>query len=184
MNRSIAIILLALGLAGCTAGPPTTYLTLAPTQGAVHHAKGPPLALAHVLMPPSIDRIYLTRASGANTVQVASHARWTAPLAGLAQDVLARDLAARLPDRRVLMPGDLTPPHALVLHVNVTRFMPYPGHVELDADWQVQKPGGEPGSHGRSRIIEPSGNTSAAQADAMSASLGDLADVIAERMTK
>lgn len=176
------VLVFALGLAGCTAGPPTAWLALAPTEGPAHQAKGPPIAIAHVAMPPAIDRIYLTSATGANTVHVSSHARWTAPLSRLAQETLARDLAARLPGRRVLMPGDLVPSDARILHVNVTSFMPHPGHVTLDADWQLRQPGGAAAGHGRSRIVEPAADTPAAQARAMSAALGDLADAIAARL--
>lgn len=185
MNRSIIATLFALGLAGCSAGPPTTYLTLAPTQGTVHRAPGPPVAVAHVQMPSSIDRIYLTSATGANTLHVAGHVRWAAPLAGSAQEVLARDLATRLPGRRVLMPGDPPPPHALTVYVNVTQFMPHPGHVVLDADWQVTEAGrAGTRNHGRAHIIEPSGDAPASRARAMSIALGDLADTIAGRLSK
>lgn len=183
MKRSIAATLITLGLAGC-AGKPTTYLTLTPMPGATQHASGPAVAVAHVAMPPVIDRSYLTSATGANRLHVSSHARWAAPLAGTAQEVLARDLASRLPERTVLMPGDPTPVDAMVVHVNVTSFLPHPGHVVLDADWRVSRTNSKTEvAHGRSRIIEPAGNAAVDRARAMSATLGDLADTIARQIS-
>lgn len=183
MKRSMPAMLIALGLAGC-AGRPTTYLRLTPTAGTVHHASGPPIAVTRVEMPATIDRMYLTSATGANTLEVSSRARWAAPLSGAARQVLARDLASRLPDRTVLMPGDPMPKDAAAIHVNVTSFLPHEGHVILDADWHVTGAQEEAATtHGRSRIIEPSGQAPAQRARAMSKALGDLADTIAQRIS-
>lgn len=167
-------------LAGC-ASTPTTYLMLAPVKGEVRSGLAGPISVAHVAMPAAIDRLYLTSATGANTIRVADHARWVAPLGGEAQSVLAADLAARLPGTRVLHPGDRAPKGGdRDVVVNVTRFLPMPGRVVLRADWTIT---GRRRHHpviasGRSRIVVSSSGTPAAAAGAMSQALGKLADAM------
>ena len=184
MTRTIATLamLFTLGLAGC-AGQRTTYLALSPTSGPTFHARGPAIAVAHVPMPPTIDRIYLTTETGPNTRAVSRRARWTAPLAGQAQAILARDLARRLPERHVTMPGDPVPHAAVMVHVGVTEFMPHPGHVVLAADWRGVR-AGKAVAAGRVRIVEHCGTKPAAEAHAMSVALGRLADRIAARLSR
>ena len=184
MTRTIATLamLFTLGLAGC-AGQRTIYLALSPTSGPRFHTRGAAIAVAHVLMPPTIDRIYLTTATGPNTRDVSRRARWTAPLAGQAQAILARDLARRLPERRVAMPGDPVPRAALLVHVEVTDFMPHPGHVVLAADWRGVR-AGKAVAAGRVRLVERCGTKPAAEAHAMSVALGRLADRIAARLSR
>ncbi|MGH7042298.1 MAG: PqiC family protein [Acetobacteraceae bacterium] len=188
-------------LAGC-AGTPATYLDLAPVPGraaiarpaiarsAVAHIDAP-IAVARVQMPAKLDRLYLTRATGADVVAVAPHTRWVAPLDGLTQHALARDLASRLPRAMVVMPGDVMPPGGVrLVRVNVLRFMPVLGgaggsRMVLDADWAVMaRHGGGARESGRLRLTIPAGRSDAAQAAAMSAALGELADRIAARLAQ
>ena len=184
MKRFAAFATL-LFLAGC-AGGSTTYLQLAPVTPD-HHltVKGAALAVDHVQLPATIDRLYLTAATGRDTLSVAGHARWVAPLDGMATRVLATDLAERIDGIRVVMPGDPTPAKgARHVRVNVTRFLPIrggpdAGHVVLDADWQLLGPNGTVLHAQRSRIRVAAGGTPAQEAGAMSAALGRLADRIA-----
>lgn len=185
MKTPFLWLLPALLLSGC-GGTPTTYLSLSPVRGPTHEATGSPVSVAHVAMPASIDRLYLTSATGATTLHVAAHARWAASLGGEAQSALARDLAQRLPDTGVLMPGDpISPGNKRMVMVNVTEFLPRPGIVVLDADWRVIGSHQNGAGHhtvlakGRAHIRVPAGKTPAARARAMSAALGQLADTIA-----
>ena len=183
--KRFAVFATLILLAGC-AGGSTTYLKLAPVSPD-HHltVKGTALAVDHVQMPATIDRLYLTAATGPDTLSVAGHARWVAPLDGMATRVLASDLAERVDGIRVLMPGDPNPPKdTRHVRVNVTRFVPIrggpeAGHVALDADWQLIGPHGATLHAGRSRIRVASGSTPAEEAGAMSKALGRLSDLIA-----
>lgn len=176
-----AILLL---LAGC-AGKPTTYLALAPTQSPITaiSTAATPIAVAHVSMPAAIDRLYLTSATGTTTLHVAAHARWVAPIDSQARTVLARDLASRIPDADILMPGDPVPETgARIVHVNVTEFLPRPGTVVLEADWRITSSKTRKTlANGRFHVEIPSGPKPAARAEAMSTALGRLADAIAAR---
>lgn len=179
--KTFAPAFLMLLLAGC-ASTPTTYLALTPVPGPVIPVSGPPVAVARVAMPAAIDRLYLTTATGPTTLNVASHARWVAPLGGQARSALAHDLASRLPDTDVLMPGDPVPHGARIVFVNVSKFLPEPGHVVLDADWRVTAGDDHPTvASGRAHIRVPAGPAPSEQAEAMSKALGRLADTIAAR---
>lgn len=172
-------------LAGC-AGGKTTYLQLSSVP-ADHHltVHGAAVAVDHVQMPATIDRIHLTTATGPETLGVAGHARWVAPLDGMATRVLATDLAERIDGVHVLMPGDPTPADgARHVRVNVTKFLPITGgpeagHVVLDADWQLIGRNGHVVHSQRSHIRIEAARTPASQAGAMSQALGHLADLIA-----
>ncbi|MHB1304608.1 MAG: PqiC family protein [Acidiphilium sp.] len=179
MRRHLILASL-LTLVACSSKP-TTYLALAPVAGSIHPDGGTPVAVAHVAMPASIDRLYLTSATGPNTLHVANHARWGAPLGGEAQSALAVDLAQRLPGIEVSMPGDKVPRDARTVRVNVIRFLPEPEGVALDADWSVTACN-HPPAKGRARIRVPAGAMPGDKAAAMSTALGRLADRIAARL--
>lgn len=182
--REWAAFTVVLFLVGC-ASTPTTYLQLSATSAPQRlPVAGSPISVDHVQMPATIDRLYLTSATGPTTLTVARHARWAAPLDGMATQVLATDLAERIGGATVLMPGDQTPPGPTCqVRVNVTRFLPViprsgQAHVVLDADWWVVNPNGLVRHTGQSRVRVASGGTPASEAKAMSIALGRLADAI------
>ncbi|OYV32553.1 MAG: hypothetical protein B7Z80_26550 [Rhodospirillales bacterium 20-64-7] len=108
MMRAVSCLILALALAGC-AGKPTTYLTLTPVPGPAQTKAGTPLAVSRINIPPAIDRSGFTTETGPATLAVAGDTKWAGPLGVMGQLALARDLAARLQNMRVLMPGDPLP---------------------------------------------------------------------------
>lgn len=182
MKCAIGILCMGLGLAGCVANTPTTYLVLSPVSGPVYTMPGQAVAVGQVMMPPAIDRSFLTTGNSETVMTVSDTAQWAAPLEPMAQTVLARDLAVRLPGHRVLMPGDNMPAQALVVSLNIVTFLPYPADVVLEADWSVTDMASKTLQTGRVRITTPSATTAAGQAQAMSRALGQLADQIASRI--
>lgn len=172
-------------LVGCAAAK-TTYLQLSPVP-ADHHltVHGAALAVDRVQIPPTIDRIHLTTATGAETLNVAGHVRWAAPLQGMTTHVLATDLAERIQGVHVLMPGDPTPPEGVRrVRVNITKFLPIAGgreagHVVLDADWRLIERNGHVMYSQRSHMRLKATRKPASQAAAMSQALGHLSDLIA-----
>ena len=193
MNLKMLPLLLgaACGLSAC-ASVPTQYLTLTPETPMVREesfgilqGKGLPLLVAHVQMPADLDRLYLTREQSRNRFKVADHVRWIAPLSGMAQRVLAQDMAAALPHKTVFMPGDPTPPGPyLLLRVVVQRFMPTDsGQVELSADWFVLNTSTQHIlAHGRSSLQVASRQHPRDQAAAMSQLLAELAQTVAAHL--
>ncbi|MHB1321354.1 MAG: PqiC family protein [Acidithiobacillus ferrivorans] len=176
---------------GC-ASTPTQYITLAPKSASAKLAAsalpqhGLPIVVAHVQMPADIDRLYLTTLHGTHRMQVADHIRWVAPLGGMAKKVLAQDLAADLPRKTVLMPGDPLPSgQYLLVIVNVQRFLPdSDGQVMLHADWFIRNmPSGKILSQGRSQLHHLTSDSSPSdQAAAMSHLIAVLASVLTARL--
>jgi uncharacterized lipoprotein YmbA len=187
MYRRFFPILGVLALAGC-AGKPTTYLTLAPQTSPRSYipVSDAPLAVADVAIPPSLDRLALTTASGENRIEVANHARWVAPLDSMSQRVLARDFAERLPGIKVLMPGDPAPHGGeQLVRVNVQNFIAdQNGTVVLDADWSVESARHHDVASGRSHIVVPGQPKPEAEAATMSTALARLADEIAGKLSQ
>lgn len=189
LHRKLFLLGMAAALAGC-ASVPTQYLTLSsPSPVAARQSlqgHGLPIVVAHVQMPADIDRLYLTTLQGKHRLDVAGHVRWAAPLGGMAQKVLAQDLASALPDKTVLMPGDPIPngPYLLV-KINVQSFIPSDdGKVFLQADWFISRmPDGHLQTQGRSHFYRgniPSSPT--AQAAAMSQLLERLSGELAHHL--
>lgn len=183
MNRSLTILLATLSLAGCASNAPLTYLVLSPVAGQAYSASGPDIAVGRVAMPPAIDRSFLTTGTGENTLMVSYNAKWAAPLETLAQASLAKDLATRLPNHMVLMPGDHVPANTVIVSVNVSTFLPYANQVRLEADWRTFNQATQQAQTGRTSIDVPTTANATAQAQAMSQALGQLADQIAARIS-
>jgi uncharacterized lipoprotein YmbA len=185
----IGIVGAALLLAACGSSPKTHYFTLdtvPPPQG----EKAPlssPVTVAEVQVPPSLDRREMVRRTGANTADVSGEDRWTAPLGDMVRNVLSQDLAARLPEGKVILPDSPAPPHTSDIVLSIARFDADPsGKVTLDGSWSlVQERRGRPVLQ-RDVALE----TSAAapgpdgQAAAMSRLLGQLATQIATTLAE
>lgn len=183
MKRSLTALFVTLGLASCASNAPLTYLVLSPVAGQAYSAAGPEIAVGRVTMPPAIDRSFLTTGEGENTVTISYNAKWAAPLETLAQTTLAKDLATRLPNHMVLMPGDHVPANTMIISVNVSSFLPYEHQVRLEADWRAFNPITQQAQTGRTTIHVPTSSDATAQAQAMSQALGQLADQIAAQIS-
>ncbi len=184
MLRRLIPLLAVFLLASC-AGKPTEYLTLSPQPSdRTTIAPGAPVAVANVQIPPVLDRLYLTTMRSDNQLHVAEHTRWAAPLDGIAQSALARDLATRLTGTTVLMPGDEPPSGGVrLVRVNIQNFIAdQTGQVTLDADWSVLSPQQDVIAQDRAHIVVPGNPRATSEAYSMSTALGKLADQIAVRI--
>jgi uncharacterized protein len=187
MRRRRAMLLpavLALALAGCGISPKTHYFTLAAVPGAPPEkaAVAAPVTVAAVHVPPALDRREMVRRTGANSVDISSEERWTAPLDEMIRRVLSQDLATRLPKDKVVLPGSPAPPHTAQIVVSIAQFGPDgSGKVTLDGSWSLLG-GGRGQSASRRDVALETGAAAAggeAEAAAMSKLLGQLADRIA-----
>ncbi|HET8995068.1 MAG TPA: PqiC family protein [Acetobacteraceae bacterium] len=174
-------------LAGCGSSPPTHFFTLNPVKPAAGtpptHAKGPPLQVRDVQLPPTLDRLEMVLRGPGTQVQVLGSDRWAAPLKGLIRQTLTQDLRDRLGENAVEATGTPTQPGKVqVLIVTVQEFSAdASGRVTLDANWALGR--GNPPKpvlnrhatvHADAGSVKPG-----AVADAMSRALGALADRIA-----
>lgn len=179
-----AVILAALTLTGCGTSPKTHYFTLAVIPGAAPStiAISPPVTVAAVHVPPSLDRRAMVRRTGANTVDVSSQDRWVAPLGEMTRRVLSQDLAARLPKNAVVPPDTPGPPHLAEITVSIAQFGPNgQGGVTLEGSWSLLRGNRHEPALRRdiALAIASSAPGGSGEAAAMSQLLGQLATRIA-----
>jgi uncharacterized protein len=181
--RRPIIALAALLLANCGSSPKTQYFTLAPVPASEQKAAiRSPVTVAAVHVPPALDRQEMVRQAGANRVDIREEDRWTAPLGDMIREVLARDLAARLPEDKIIVPEAPAPPHTAQIVVSLVQFGPdATGKVVLDGDWSLLDGDREKILLRRPISLESNAPDRGAdgQAAAMSELLGQLAQRIA-----
>lgn len=179
------LILLAAiaALAGCSSGKPTVLLRLVavPPNRPARTTPGAALAVANLELPATLDRSEFVSAKGGTALQAEGGAEWAGDLGDMARSVLAQDLARRVEQTTVLMPGDPIPPGgARTVHVVVQNFLANgAGAVTVQADWWVgQGTSPNPIRRGRFDRVVPGAPSAAAEAATMSRALGELADAI------
>lgn len=182
-GRNAAIVLLSLLVAGCGffSRPKNTFYsleTIAPA-GAVRAVEGLPIAIDGIQLPPGIDRRGIVIRAENNQVDVRGTHQWTAPLEDMVLHTLAFDLANRLPEGMVILPGQARPAAGSVRSIYITFGELAPGpepQFVLDARWTIGG-FGLPETSGREEITIPlSSMESPVIVDAMSEALAQLAD--------
>ncbi len=182
--RRLAALIIACTLAACGSSPTTHFFTLTAVAPAGHAGAPPrfPVQVNAVHLPAVLDRNEVVRQTGANTLSISDQDRWGAPLGEMARNVLAQDLARRMPPGTVIFPEAPAPQSAAHLVVTVTEFgTEADGHVRLAGSWALMK--GNPSKPILHRDIDLESQAGegkvSAQAAAMSDLLGKLADQIA-----
>jgi hypothetical protein len=171
-------------LAACADSPPTRFFQLEPTpaEGPRLDLPGPPIGVAAVRLPPELERRALVLEGPGAELQVRGTERWAGPLDLMVRRTLALNLARRLAEGDVVVPGQPKPEggsHGTV--VTIERFAAGPeGTVVLAADWSLVAPDGRTllrqSERVTARAASPEG---AAVSAAMSRALGRLADAMA-----
>lgn len=178
-TRWTTSILLALLLTGCgfLKRPPNQFYSLetsAPTQP-VAATTGAPIAIDGIELPPGLDRRDMVVRGADHKIEVRGTHQWTAPLEEMVIHTLAFNLANRLPEGMVVLPGQAQPPGAK-RSVSVVFEDLAPGDDSvfvLDARWTLA------GVTHREHITVPMPSMDSPQiAAAMSTALGTLADRI------
>lgn len=184
MSRSVVPAGLLAVLAACSSPPPKVY-TLAATPGTLVGGRPVAASVAAVEVPKYLDRPQIVRRSGSVELGVDEFERWGEPLANMVQRVLAEDLTARLPAGSVVTTSrTLSGDETLTVELAVGRFDPEPdGTIVLEAQWRLRRNAGSRAATETARISRrPADQSTAAEVEAMSAALGDLADRIAGPM--
>jgi uncharacterized lipoprotein YmbA len=177
MTRRAAIVTVVL-LAGCSffsKSKPKLY-SIEPVPGtAVTAARGTPIAIGSLELPPDLDRREIAVRKADQQLEVRPSELWGATLQALVLHALAFDLASRLPEGMIVLPGaaqTATAPRSI--DVIIGDFAAGPEQrVMLDARWMM---GGV--THHEQIAVEVSSLDSAQIATGMSQALSQLADRI------
>lgn len=187
MRKCLTSISVALLLTGCGSSPKTHFYTLNTEPASIgRQAIGFPLQLTAVHLPPSLDRRQMVRMSGPNSVQISETDRWSASFGEMVRNVLAQDLSARLPNRKVILPRAPAPAGTAELVVTLAQFGPAAnGRVGLRGSYALL------GANSQTPVLERNFHIDAgpapsaeATAAAMSQALGQLAGKIAAGVSR
>jgi uncharacterized lipoprotein YmbA len=143
-------------------------------------ATGTPVGIDGIELPPGLDRRGIVIRGADHKIEVRGTNQWTAPLEEMVIHTLSFDLAARMPEGMVVLPGAAKPMGAMrALFVNFEELAPGPEQTfVLDARWTLRAADTEVAHHERITIPMTSMD-SPAIAEAMSQALAQLADRIA-----
>ncbi len=177
-------------LAGCGSAS-TSYYTLDPMSPATplfgSHALRPPIEVAQIQLPGTIDRSSIVLDAGSDRLDVSANDAWGAPLDQTIRRTLSSDLSERLPAGSVLPPGTPAPSGGVqVLTVIIDRFIgDTNGRVILSVAWSITRSGAtSSGPLHRERIETTARSGSVADVvPAMSKALAELANRIAITLT-
>jgi uncharacterized lipoprotein YmbA len=182
MTRRRGALITVLLIAGCgfLKRPPNQFYsldTVPPAAPAVAAIGGVPLGIDGIELPPGFDRRGIVVRGADHKFEVRGTHQWASSLEEMVIHTLAFDLAARLPEGMVVLPGQAKPGAMRSLYVTFEDLAPGPdGVFVLDARWTI----GEMTGH--ERITVNTAMESPAIAAAMSQALGMLADRVVGRV--
>ncbi|HEV7920577.1 MAG TPA: PqiC family protein [Thermoanaerobaculia bacterium] len=159
--------------------PPAT--PVAPTR-----VVGVPIAIDGIELPPGADRREVVVRQADHQLQVRSAEQWTASLQPLVLHTLAFDLAARLPEGMVILPGAVRPAGAArSVDVVLEELGAGPTNVVvLDGRWSVHESGRASQTHHERITVDVASLDSVNVATGMSQALGMLADRMAAQLAR
>ncbi len=183
------LILLLGVLLACCSSPEPKYFTLAPVRGTA--APGGP-ALIELRRPGLagyLDRSDIVRADSPYQLTLSGGERWASPLGDMIARVLAEDLTNRLPGTSVFTAsGAISAEPNATVEVDVQRFdAATGGPVTLLAQVAVTRGRSRNGAAQTQTIrltVTPGGTSTADLVAAMSATLGQMADQIAQMLRR
>ena len=167
-------------LAGCgfMKRPPNQFYALDTIPGTPLTVSGAPVGVEGIELPPGLDQRGIVVMNADHKVEVRGTNQWTSPLEEMVIHTLAFNLASRLPDGMVVLPGQGKPAAAMrSIYINFEELAPGPEPAfVLDARWSV----GLSAASRHERITIPMTSLETpAVVDAMSQALAQLADRIA-----
>ncbi|QXP84933.1 PqiC family protein [Methylococcus sp. Mc7] len=181
----LAASVAALLLGGCGTSPDTRFYVLSAAQEPVRPAVEREIALGvgPVELPEYLDRPQIVTRTGQNELQLAEFDKWAESLKGSVTQVLAENLAAYLPSRKVVVyPWKRSAQVDYQLVVKVIRFEGAGGESVLNVRWSVSGGDGKTELLVReSRYAEPAvGTDYRATVAAMSRTLARFSRDVAE----
>jgi uncharacterized lipoprotein YmbA len=182
IRRTIPIVLTVLA-AGCgfLSSKPSQFYSLdrLPPAGAVAGVRGLPIGV-DVVLPPGLDRKEIAARLTDRRLDIRGREQWTASLEAVVLSTLAFDLADRLPEGMVILPGQPKPDGGMrSLDVVFEELAAGPEHsVVLDARWTLRQTGHADLTRHEQIAIDIESLSSPNIATGMSRALAALADRI------
>jgi uncharacterized lipoprotein YmbA len=182
MKKAIAAAAVTVLLGGCGFFSKTknNYYSLQATPATRTTASvgGTPVGIDGIELPPGLDRRGIVLRGADLKLEVRGNDLWAAPLEDMVAHTLAFNLANRLPEGMVILPGQAKPLGTMrTIYVIFEELAPGPDNVfVLDARWILRTPGTAEVSH-HERITVPAGTSKSAEiATAMNTALAMLAE--------
>jgi hypothetical protein len=173
-------------IGGCASSPPVKFYTLAVVPAERRTGTfDAPVQIGAVHIPPVLDRQEMVREGGPNQLELSNEHRWGAPLAEMIRRVLTQDLQDRLPLSMIVLPEQPAPPHTRIIVIDILKFeSAFSGQVVLQGSWSLVSAGSDTPSSSRPVQIDEHAPAQgyAAQAQAMSRAVGQLADSMADAL--
>jgi uncharacterized lipoprotein YmbA len=170
---ALAMILLS----GCSffKRPPNQFYSLDTIPGTAAAAvSGTPVGIDGIELPPGLDRRGIVLRDEKNKLEVRGTHQWASSLEDMVIHTLAFDLASRLPEGMVVLPGQAKPAAMRSVHVLFEELSPGPDNIfVLDARWTIGPAAAN--HHERIEITMPS-DDSTEVVNAMNQALAALAD--------
>lgn len=191
MSRSRARIVLALTMtlsAGCSifSRPDNQFYSLDTIVGTRLEAAGAPVGIDGVELPPGLARRGIVVRGEDHRLEVRGTNQWASPLEEMVIHTLAFDLANRLPEGIVILPGQSKPLGPMrSISVVLEELAPGPDEVfRLDARWTLAA-AGSPITTRQESIEVPLESLASEQiAAGMSQALAELADRMAQQIAQ
>ena len=180
-RRGLLGLVIAASLSACASPAPKVYI-LVTVPGTAVGGRPVTASVAAVDIAEYLDRPQIVTRSGTVELGVAEFERWGEPLGNMVQRVLAEDLTRRFPAGSVVTTSrTLSGDEAVTVELAVARFdSDADGTIILAAQWRLQRKAGGRAKTETARITRrPADETKAAEVQAMSDTLGELADRIA-----
>ena len=176
MIRRVAVVALLL-FAGCSFFSRTknNIYSLDVIKGtAVSPARGTPVGIESLELPPGLDRREIVVRKADHQLEVRPNELWSAGLQSLVLHTLAFDLASRMPEGMVILPGEVKPAAMRPIDITFEELSAGPDNkVTLDAHWKLDNV-----AHHETIAIEIPSVDSKNVAVGMSQALAALADRI------
>ena len=177
----IRLVIVAIVLSGCGifSRPPNTFYSLQTSGGQAIvpvPADAPPIGIDGIELPPGLDRRGVVVREEDGKLDVRGRNQWAGPLEDMVIHTLAFNLARRLPEGMVVLPGQAKPAGAMrSIFIVFEELAPGPEPVfVLDARWTMS------GTSHHERITVPMESLDSDDVvAAMSQSLATLSDRIA-----
>jgi uncharacterized lipoprotein YmbA len=178
MRKAAIVLLLATTLPACgfLSRTKSAFYSIEPLPGTVTAIQGVPIAVDIVELPPGFDRKEIVVRQADGKLEIRETQQWTALLEPSVLHAVAFNLASRLPEGMVILPGQAVPAGGTrPIDLMFEEIVAGPGNeVVIDVRWTMRG-----GTTHHERIVTPIGSLESGEiANGMSRGLATLAERI------